>query len=108
MASDIQDFKPLRGICVLDLSRYLPGPYLTRILADLGANVIKVESPFGGDPMRHLPPMVGDHTAAFSALNYGKRSIALNLKESSGAKLFLALAQKTTKITDFDSEILPK
>jgi alpha-methylacyl-CoA racemase len=100
MASDTQDFKPLRGICVLDLSRYLPGPYLTRILADLGANVIKVESPFGGDPMRHLPPMVGDHTAAFSALNYGKRSIALNLKESSGAKLFLALAQKADVLVE--------
>ncbi len=94
MAPAIKEFKPLAGMCVLDLSRYLPGPYLTRILADLGANVIKIESPFGGDPMRHLPPMVGEHTAAFSALNYGKRSLAINLKEAAGAELFLELSKK--------------
>jgi crotonobetainyl-CoA:carnitine CoA-transferase CaiB-like acyl-CoA transferase len=72
--------RPLAGLCVLDLSRYLPGPYLTRLLADLGADVVKLEPP-GGDPMRYMPPLRGEIAAAYHALNAGKRSLCLDLKQ---------------------------
>ena len=59
------ELKPLVGVRVLDLSRYLPGPYLTRVLADLGAEVIKVESP-DGDPGRYTPPFTDGQSSAFT------------------------------------------
>ncbi len=82
--------QPLAGMRVLDLSGYLPGPLLARILADLGADVIKVEPPHG-DPARFTPPLVDQQSAAFAALNFGKRSVALNLKKPEGVDLFLGL-----------------
>jgi crotonobetainyl-CoA:carnitine CoA-transferase CaiB-like acyl-CoA transferase len=79
---------PLEGLKVLDLSRLLPGPYATLVLADLGAQVDKVEEPGVGDSTRHLPPMKGDTSALFIGLNRNKRSIALDLKSADGvAKL---------------------
>ncbi|MFZ5469345.1 MAG: CaiB/BaiF CoA transferase family protein [Myxococcota bacterium] len=75
---------PLAGLKVLDLSRLLPGPYATLVLADLGATVDKLEDPDGGDYLRHMPPMVGEESALFHALNRNKRSIALDLKSPSG------------------------
>ena len=71
----------LSGVRILDLSRLLPGPYCTQILGDLGAEVIKVEDPAGGDYLRHIPPLVGDVSASFAAINRGKRSICLDLKD---------------------------
>ncbi|MCO4745005.1 MAG: CoA transferase [Proteobacteria bacterium] len=82
--------RPLEGIRVLDLSRYLPGPLLTRALADLGAEVVKIEAP-RGEGMRYLPPHVDGVGAAFGALNAGKASVALNLKDPTGTALFLEL-----------------
>lgn len=82
--------KPLEGIKVLDLSRYLPGPLLTRILADYGAEVLKVEDP-RGEGMRHLPPHTAGMGAAFGAVNAGKGSLALNLKDDAHRALFLEL-----------------
>ncbi|MCA9551193.1 MAG: CoA transferase [Myxococcales bacterium] len=73
---------PLRGLRVVDLSRLLPGPYATRQLAELGAEVIKVEDPLGGDYARWYPPLMGEPPASgiFRELNRGKKSVALDLK----------------------------
>ncbi len=76
---------PLSGLRVLDLSRLLPGPYCTLLLADLGAQVIKVEEPAGGDYLRHMPPMARHSSALFLALNRNKRSLALDLRAPAGA-----------------------
>ena len=76
---------PLEGLRVLDLSRLLPGPYATLVLADLGARVDKLEDPAGGDYLRQSPPLLGDESALFVALNRNKRSIALDLKAPDGA-----------------------
>lgn len=84
---------PLEGVKVLDLSRLLPGPYATLVLADLGAQVDKVEEPEVGDYTRHAPPMKGDVSALFLALNRNKRSIALDLKSSEGLAALKALAR---------------
>lgn len=75
---------PLAGLKVLDLSRLLPGPYATLVLADLGAQVDKVEEPGTGDYTRHAPPMKGDTSALFLGLNRNKRSIAIDLKSAEG------------------------
>lgn len=83
---------PLQGIRVLDLSRMLPGPYCSMMLADLGAEVIKVEEPKIGDPTRHSPPMIDGRSAAFLQVNRNKKSIALDLKQPEGRDLFLKLA----------------
>ena len=71
---------PLAGVTVLDFSRVLAGPYCTMILADLGARVIKIENPSGGDDSRAYGPFVGGVSAYFMSVNRGKESIALDLK----------------------------
>ncbi|TVR78128.1 MAG: CoA transferase [Rhodospirillales bacterium] len=71
---------PLAEITVVDLSRVLAGPYCTMVLADLGARVIKVEKPDGGDDARQFGPFVQGRSAYFASLNRGKESIALDLK----------------------------
>src|SRR6187551_429267 len=70
----------LTGIRVIDLSVFLPGPYLTLALADHGAEVIKVEPP-GGDPVRHIGVSDGRSNVYFRSLNRGKKSVVLDLKE---------------------------
>ncbi len=85
--------KPLQGIRVLDLSRLLPGPFCSLILADLGAEIIKVEDPAGGDYARWLPPLKNETGIYFLALNRNKKSITLNLRVSKGVELFKKLAQ---------------
>jgi len=84
---------PLAGIKVLDLTRMLAGPYGTLILADLGADVIKIEEPRVGDPTRRNIPMVGDESTYFMAVNRGKRSITLDLKTQQGKAAFLELVR---------------
>jgi crotonobetainyl-CoA:carnitine CoA-transferase CaiB-like acyl-CoA transferase len=79
----------LEGIRVVDLTLFLPGPYLTLALADHGAEVIKVEPPGDGDPTRHLGLSDGGSTVYFRALNRGKKSVVLDLKSAEGKnKLF--------------------
>src|ERR1700694_2596039 len=80
---------PLDGIRVLDLTRLLPGDFATWILADLGADVIKIEDTVGGDYMRWMPPMVGESSAMFWALNRGKRCVRIDLKNEQGRNVFL-------------------
>lgn len=72
----------LTGVRVIDLTRLLPGAFATLMLAELGAEVIKVEDPRGGDPMRHLPPFVGGRGVYDLLLGRGKKSVALDLKSS--------------------------
>src|ERR1700685_18872 len=76
--------RPLQGIRVLDLSRLLPGPFATLVLADLGASVDKSEDTAGGDYLRHMPPQVAGESVAFQLLNRGKRSAVLDLKNPEG------------------------
>jgi crotonobetainyl-CoA:carnitine CoA-transferase CaiB-like acyl-CoA transferase len=83
---------PLDGVAVLDLTRLLPGGYCTLLLADLGADVIKVEEPGRGDYIRWTPPMIDGESAAHRALNRGKRSITLNLKSPEGVNILKRLA----------------
>ncbi|TMD35568.1 MAG: CoA transferase, partial [Chloroflexi bacterium] len=82
---------PLTGIRVLDLSRLLPGAYCTMLLADLGAEVIKVEEPGTGDYMRWTPPLVDGQSALFNAINRNKRSVTINLKAAPGRDVLLSL-----------------
>jgi alpha-methylacyl-CoA racemase len=84
---------PLEGIRILDLTRLLPGGYATLLLADLGADVVKVEEPGKGDYIRWTPPLVGDFSAAHIALNRNKRSLTLNLKTDPGRAAFLRLVE---------------
>jgi crotonobetainyl-CoA:carnitine CoA-transferase CaiB-like acyl-CoA transferase len=84
---------PLDGIRVLDLTRLLPGDFATWVLADLGAEVVKIEDTGGGDYMRWMPPMVGENSAMFWALNRGKRAITLDLKQEAGRDVFMRLLE---------------
>src|SRR6266446_1976875 len=86
---------PLQGIRVLDLTRLLPGAFCTMLLADLGADVIKVEEPGTGDYMRWTPPLVDAQSALFEALNRHKRSVTLNLKSDQGRGLLLTLVDQS-------------
>ncbi|MEN6459997.1 MAG: CaiB/BaiF CoA-transferase family protein [Syntrophomonas sp.] len=91
---------PLEGIRVLDLSRYLPGPYCTQILADFGAEVIKVEDPRGGDLGRNIVPMIGDLSARFYAVNRNKKSITVDLKKEEGKEIFRKLVANSDVVVD--------
>ena len=83
---------PLDHIRVLDLSRLLPGPYGTLLLAQLGADVIKVETPLAGDYARLAPPEAG-FGGVFEALNRGKRSLAVDYRKPAGRALVMKLAE---------------
>lgn len=81
----------LNGIRVLDLSSFLPGPYLSLQMADHGAEVIKIEQPGEGDPGRHIGLSDGPHTVFFRNLNRGKKSVVLDLKTAADRNALLAL-----------------
>ncbi len=88
---------PLKGVRVLDLSRVLPGPYATVMLADLGADVLKIEHPERGDDTRHWgPPFVGNEaggeSAYFLSINCNKRSVSVDLKSEAGLEKVKELA----------------
>src|ERR1700689_4910845 len=82
----------LQGVRVIDVSSFLPGPYLTLALADHGAEVIKVEAP-GGDRGRSIGPPEGDSTVFFRNVNRGKKSIVLDLKQDSDRETLLELCK---------------
>ena len=91
---------PLTGIRVLDLTRLLPGAFCTMLLADMGADVVKVEDPDRGDYMRWTPPLVDGQSVLFNALNRNKRSLALNLKATNGRDLLLRLAEQADVLVE--------
>ncbi len=85
-----QAFEPLRGVRVLDLSRLLPGPYATAMLAELGAHVVKLESlGKGTDMARSLPPFIDGQGAMYALLNRGKASLGLDILQDEGRKTLL-------------------
>lgn len=86
---------PLKGIRVLDLTRILAGPYATMILRDLGAEVVKIEQPGGGDEARDFGPFKNDFSLYFMSVNRGKKSVTLNLKAPRGKELFLKLVKQS-------------
>jgi crotonobetainyl-CoA:carnitine CoA-transferase CaiB-like acyl-CoA transferase len=91
---------PLEGVRILDLTRLLPGNYCTLLLADLGADVVKVEEPGKGDYIRWTPPIVDGMSAAHRAVNRGKRSISLNLKAPEGPGLLRRLVEHTDVLVE--------
>lgn len=96
---------PLAGLVVLDLTRLLPGPAATMHLADLGADVIKVEDTGEGDYMRGFPPVVRNAAGApvnpsYEATNRGKRSIAIDLKRREGRRILLELARRADALIE--------
>ncbi|MDH5207037.1 MAG: CoA transferase [Burkholderiaceae bacterium] len=96
---------PLAGLLVLDLTRLLPGPAATMHLADLGADVIKVEDTGEGDYMRDFPPTVRNAAGravhpAYEATNRGKRSIAIDLKSPQGREVLLRLARRADALIE--------
>ncbi len=90
---------PLAGIKVLDLSRVLAGPYCTALLADLGAEIIKLEPP-AGDDYRHIGPFKDGESALFALNNRGKKSIVLDLKNPADLKLAQELAARVDVVVE--------
>ena len=95
---------PLAGIRILDLSRLLPGPMCTLHLADMGADVIKIEDTGAGDYAREMGPMQGEGAAAmsdfFAVINRNKRALCLDLKQAEGVAAFMRLAQSAHVIVE--------
>jgi crotonobetainyl-CoA:carnitine CoA-transferase CaiB-like acyl-CoA transferase len=92
---------PLSGVRIVDLSRVLAGPYCTMVLADLGADVIKVERPQGGDETRTWgPPFAGGEAAYYLSVNRGKRSCAIDLSHEEGRALALELCSGAAAVIE--------
>src|SRR5712691_7700427 len=92
---------PLAGVRIVDLSRVLAGPYATLTLADLGADVVKVEHPRGGDETRSWgPPFAGGESAYFLSVNRSKRSVALDLKDPEARDLALELCARADVVIE--------
>jgi len=86
---------PLEGVRVLEASQVMAGPYCALLLGDMGADVVKVEKPRGGDDSRRMgPPFISGESAAFLAINRNKRSLALDLKQPAGQAVFRRLASR--------------
>ena len=91
---------PLEGIRILDLSRLLPMPFATMILGDLGADVVRIESPSGGDRLRAMPPFLNGQSVYFMTINRNKRSVAVDLKDPRGAEAFFDLVKTADAVTE--------
>jgi len=91
---------PLKGVRVLDMTWALAGPYCTMVLCDLGAEVIKVESPDGGDPSRKSLPFIEGVSSYFLSVNRGKKSVAVNLRHPQGKEIVLALANQSDVVVE--------
>ena len=103
----------LSDIKVLDLTHYIAGPYCTKLLADRGADVIKIEKPGKGDGARRLGPFFGNEphpekSGLFLHLNTNKRGITLNLKSSTGKKIFKELLKEVDILVEnFSPRVMP-
>ena len=91
---------PLEGIRIIDLCRLLPGAFATGLLGDMGAEVIKVEQPGVGDPMRTYQPRVGDTSAFTWVTDRSKRSVALNLRDPRGVEAVRRLARDADAVVE--------
>lgn len=83
----------LAGVRVVEVGQFMAGPFAAMQLADLGADVIKVENPAGGDPVRQIGPFVEGESAPFARLNRNKRSVAIDLKDAAGKQAFIELVR---------------
>lgn len=92
--------KPLDGITILDLTRLFPGPMCTLHLADMGADVIKIEDTVVGDYARSIPPIQNNNSYFFNAVNRNKKSVAIDFTKPKGKDLFLKLAQKADVVIE--------
>ena len=103
----------LEDVRVLDLTQYIAGPYCTKLFADYGAEVIKIERPNGGDPARRLGPFPGDvqdpeKSGLFLLLNTGKLGVTLNLKTQVGVKIFKELVKDSDILVEsFEPRVMP-
>ncbi len=93
------DWAPLSGIRILDFTRVLAGPFCTALLADLGAEVIKIESP-RGDDYRSIGPFKDGESALFQMMNRGKKSVVIDLKTAQGAALARELAAQSDVVVE--------
>ena len=91
---------PLAGITIIDMSRILAGPYCTLLMAELGARVIKIEDPRGGDDSRQYGPFIDGESVYFAAVNRGKESIGLDLKNSEHRAIFESLLAKADVLVE--------
>jgi crotonobetainyl-CoA:carnitine CoA-transferase CaiB-like acyl-CoA transferase len=91
---------PLEGVLVVDLSRMLPGAVLARQLLDLGARLVKVEDPQGGDPMRQVPPLVDGIGVGFAAFLRGAESVVLDLRDDVAAQRLRRLAARADVLVE--------
>ncbi|NIW04319.1 MAG: CoA transferase, partial [Gammaproteobacteria bacterium] len=96
--------RPLSGITVIGLEQYMAGPYCTMLLADAGAEVIKIERPGGGDPRRAMPPFAereGRRKAAgFMGYNRNKKSVALDFRGEAGREVLRRLVAKADVVVE--------
>ncbi len=99
-AGPIDGRGPLAGLRILEIGHFVAAPFACRILADLGAEVIKIEPPQGGDPVRRWGQMVGDRSVWWSVHARNKKSVAIDLKSSAGRALVLELAKSVDGIVE--------
>src|SRR4051794_30694149 len=100
--------QPLSGVLVLDFTTLLPGPLATVLLAETGAEVIKIERP-GGEDLRHYQPRFDGESAMFALLNRGKKSMVLDLKaEAARAKLAPLLARADVLVEQFRPGVMAR
>ena len=96
--------RALEGVKVLDLTHHISGPYCTKLLADFGAEVLKIERP-GGDPARRMAPFYHDEidpekSLVFAYLNTNKKSVTLNLKSEKGIKILKSLIKESDVLVE--------
>src|ERR1700722_12491619 len=91
--------RPLEGVRVLDLSQIIAGPACSRVLADLGADVVKIESP-AGDLCRTVPPIIDGIGALYAQMNAGKRHLCVDIRSPGGAELVARLAERSDVLVE--------
>jgi crotonobetainyl-CoA:carnitine CoA-transferase CaiB-like acyl-CoA transferase len=91
---------PLEGVKVLDLTNVMAGPYCSMVLGDMGAEVIKLENPEGGDTTRRFDPQVNGESYCFAVLNRNKKSLAIDMKDKRGKEIVLKLAQQADVVLE--------
>ncbi|MBV8150283.1 MAG: CoA transferase, partial [Candidatus Eremiobacteraeota bacterium] len=95
-----QTTAPLAGVRVLEVGNYMAGPFCGMQLADLGADVVKVENPEGGDMSRDSGPFQDGESANFTRINRNKRSLALDLKSEAGKNIFRRLVARADVVIE--------